>query len=142
MISFYLLLCSVHQDAEAPGQLLLRGDGLHHREAVSERRGRNVISDVAIVILGDDEHVRGHQRLHVAEGDALLVLVDLVGGNLTCANLAQSKLHIADIRVSAKEFRQACWQADRWYGHEVINAKDTHIFNANDVLRFKQKWSL
>ena len=61
---------------------------------------------------------------------------------LTCADLAQSKLHIADIRVSAKEFRQACWQADRWYGAEVAKAKDSHVFNANDVLRFKQKWNL
>lgn len=61
---------------------------------------------------------------------------------LTCANLAQSKLHIADIRISAKEFRQACWQADRWYGHEVIIAKDSHVFNANDIMRFKQKWNL
>ena len=61
---------------------------------------------------------------------------------LTCTTLAQAKLHIADIRVSAKEFRQACWQADRWYGAEVAKAKDSHVFNANDVLRFKQKWSL
>jgi len=61
---------------------------------------------------------------------------------LTCAILAQSKLHIADIRVSAKEFKQACDEADRWYGDELVKAEDTHIYNANDVLRFKQRWDL
>jgi hypothetical protein len=61
---------------------------------------------------------------------------------LTCADLAQSKLHIADIRVSAKEFRQACWQANMWYGHALINAKDSHVFNAKEVLHFKQIWGL
>ena len=61
---------------------------------------------------------------------------------LTCADLAQSKLHIADIRVSAKEFRQACKEAYRWYGDEVAKAEDTHIYNANDIMRFKEKFGL
>jgi hypothetical protein len=61
---------------------------------------------------------------------------------LTCAILALSKLHIADIRISAKEFRQACNEADRWYGDEVVKALATHVFNAYDVIRFKQRWNL
>ena len=61
---------------------------------------------------------------------------------LTCAYLAQNKLHIADIRVSAKEFRQACKEAERWYGEEVARAKDNHFYNADEVLQFKQRWSL
>ena len=61
---------------------------------------------------------------------------------LTCAILAQSKLHIADIRVSAKEFRQACKEAYRWYGDEVAKAEDTHKYNADDIMRFKLKWNL
>lgn len=68
------------------------------------------------------------------------------GGHLrfifTCAELAKSKLHIADISISSKEFRQACEDADRWYGTEVVIAKATCLYNANDVLRFKQKWNL
>lgn len=61
---------------------------------------------------------------------------------LTCADLAQSKLHIADIRILAKEFRQACDEADRFYGDEVVKAKPIHIYNADDVVRFKNKYNL
>lgn len=60
----------------------------------------------------------------------------------TCADLAQSKLHIVDIRISAKEFRQACGDANRWYGDEVVKAEATHIYNAEDVIRYKQRWRL
>ena len=60
----------------------------------------------------------------------------------SCADLAQSKLHVTDIRVSAKEFRQACGEAERFYGDEVVRAEATHIYNAEDVIRFKQRWSL
>ena len=59
-----------------------------------------------------------------------------------CAELAQLKTHITDIRVSAKEFRQAAKDADRWYGDELVKAKPSHIYNASDVLRFKRKWNL
>ena len=59
-----------------------------------------------------------------------------------CAELAQLKTHIADICISAKEFRQAAKDADRWYGDELVKAKPSHIYNASDVLRFKRKWYL
>jgi hypothetical protein len=49
---------------------------------------------------------------------------------------------MTDIRVSAKEFKQACDEADGWYGDALVKAKDTHIFNANDIMRFKQRWNL
>lgn len=59
-----------------------------------------------------------------------------------CAQLAKMKTHIADIRISAKEFRQAAKDACRWYGDELVKAKPSHIYNASDVLRFKRKWYL
>ena len=59
-----------------------------------------------------------------------------------CADLARSKLHITDIRVSAKEFRQACNKADRCYGDELVKAKDTHIYNAYEIVCFKMRWNL
>ena len=83
------IITRIHKDAEAIGQLLLGSDSLDHAEAMAVRGRRNIIGDIAIVILGDDEHMRGHQGLHVAKCYALVVLVDLVGGNLSGANLAE-----------------------------------------------------
>ena len=61
---------------------------------------------------------------------------------LTCAELAQNKLHIADIRVAAEELRQALHDAGRWYGDDLVKAKPSHIYSASDVLRFKERWNL
>ena len=59
-----------------------------------------------------------------------------------CAELAQNKLHIADIRIAANEFRRAANEANRMYGDVLVMAKPSHIYNASDVLNFKRRWSL
>lgn len=59
-----------------------------------------------------------------------------------CAKLAQQKLHIADIRISAKEFRRAADEAQSLYGDVLVMAKPSRIYNASDVLFFKRRWSL
>ncbi len=61
---------------------------------------------------------------------------------LTCAELAQNGLHIANIRVSAEELRQALDEAGRHYGDELVKAEPSLIYNASDVLRFKERWLL
>ena len=56
---------------------------------------------------------------------------------LTCAELAQMKLHIADIRVSAKELRLAFNEARLLYGDRLVKADAEQIYNAREVLDFK-----
>lgn len=55
----------------------------------------------------------------------------------TCAELAQNKLHISNIRVSAKELRLAFDEARLFYGDRLVKAKDKQIYNAGEVLKFK-----
>ena len=64
---------------------------------------------------------------------------------LTCAILAQSKLHIADIRVSAKEFRQALREArctTPLYGMTKYPEDYPAVFNAQQVMKFKERYNL
>ena len=56
-----------------------------------------------------------------------------------CADLAQMKTHITDIRVSAKELRLAFNEAYILYGDRLVKANDEQIYNALEVLDFK-KW--
>ena len=56
-----------------------------------------------------------------------------------CADLAQLKTHISDIRVSAKELRLAFNEAYILYGDRLVKANDKQIYNALEVLDFK-KW--
>ena len=58
---------------------------------------------------------------------------------LTCAELAQNGLHIADIRVSARELRSAFYEARALYGDRLVKANAEQIYNAHEVLDFK-KW--
>lgn len=58
---------------------------------------------------------------------------------LTCADLAQSKLHITDICVSAKELRGAFNEAHILYGDRLVKADAKQIYNAREVIDFK-KW--
>lgn len=60
----------------------------------------------------------------------------------TCACLAQNGLHIVDIRISAEELRQALNEANRFFGDELVIAEPSLIYNASDVLRFKERWLL
>ena len=64
---------------------------------------------------------------------------------LTCADLAQSKLHIADIRVSAKEFRQALREArctTPLYGMTKYPEDYPAVFNAQQVMKLKERYNL
>ncbi len=64
---------------------------------------------------------------------------------LTCAILAQSKLHIADIRLSAKEFRQALREArctTPLYGMTKYPEDYPAVFNAQQVMKFKERYNL
>ena len=54
----------------------------------------------------------------------------------TCADLAQMGLHIADIRVPAKELREAFEEADLWYGVRIKNTNGKQIFNASDIINY------
>jgi hypothetical protein len=56
-----------------------------------------------------------------------------------CAELAQMKTHITDIRVSANELRLAFDEANLFYGDRLVKADAKQIYNAREVLDFK-KW--
>lgn len=64
---------------------------------------------------------------------------------LTCANLAQSKLHITDIRVSRGELVIALWRAGReTLGDYVFTEPDKFpkTFSAADIINFKNEYNL
>ena len=58
----------------------------------------------------------------------------------TCADLAQMGLHISDIRVSAKELREAFEEADLWYGVRIKNTNGKQIFNASDIINYRRDY--
>ena len=58
---------------------------------------------------------------------------------LTCAQLAQSKLHIADIRVSREELKQAMYEASIFIAMQHLR-KD--LYDARDILNLKITFSL
>ena len=58
----------------------------------------------------------------------------------TCADLAQMGLHVADIRVSAKELRAAFREAGLWYGVRVENANAKQIYNAADIINYRREF--
>ncbi len=55
----------------------------------------------------------------------------------TCAELAQLKVHLSDIRVSAKELRLAFNEARLFYCDRLVKANANQIYNAAEVLKFK-----
>lgn len=57
---------------------------------------------------------------------------------LTCAELAQSKLHIADIRVAGWELYLALEEAG--YDSSLIGVSINVLYNAESVLTFKNNW--
>ena len=59
---------------------------------------------------------------------------------LNCAELAQMRLHISDISVSAKELREAFEEADLWYGVRIKNANGKQIFNASDIINYRRDY--
>ena len=56
-----------------------------------------------------------------------------------CAQLAQNKLHIADIRVKREELKQALYEAGCFIAMQNLR-KD--IYNARDILNLKTTFSL
>ena len=58
---------------------------------------------------------------------------------VTCAQLAQSKLHIADIRVSREELKQAMYEARIFIAMQHLR-KD--LYDARDILNLKITFSL
>lgn len=60
----------------------------------------------------------------------------------TCAELAQNRMHIADIRVSAEELRLAFNEAHMLYGDRLVKADARQIYNALEVVNFKNWCSL
>ena len=58
---------------------------------------------------------------------------------LTCAQLAQNKLHIADIRVSREELKQALYEARIFIAMQHLR-KD--IYDARDIINLKITFSL
>ena len=63
----------------------------------------------------------------------------------SCAELAQSKLHITDIRVSRMELVFSLWKAGReTLGDYVFTEPDKFpkIFSAADIMNFKNDYSL
>ena len=65
---------------------------------------------------------------------------------LACANLAQNKLHIADIRVERRELADALSEAGLFkLADSVKNINPNHlpdVMNAADILNFKNKHNL
>ena len=53
---------------------------------------------------------------------------------LTCAQLAQNKLHIADIRVSREELKQAMYEARIFIAMQHLR-KD--LYDARDIINLK-----
>ena len=58
---------------------------------------------------------------------------------LTCAELAQNKLHIADIRVSREELKQAMYEARIFIAMQHLR-KD--LYDARDIINLKTTFSL
>ena len=58
---------------------------------------------------------------------------------VTCAELAQNKLHIADIRVSREELKQAMYEARIFIAMQHLR-KD--LYDARDIINLKITFSL
>ena len=65
---------------------------------------------------------------------------------LTCAELAQNKLHIADIKIDWLELQTALYEAKRFIASEQVRRnyadKCKDIYDARDILNLKITFSL
>ena len=64
---------------------------------------------------------------------------------LNCANLAQSKLHITDVRVSAGEMCDALYEAGKKDAADYIAANKMDFpayFSADDIINLRNKYNL
>lgn len=60
---------------------------------------------------------------------------------LTCANLAQSNLHITDIKVTNRELFEALREANL-FSPAYLNWNNEETYNASDIINFKNNNSL
>ena len=58
---------------------------------------------------------------------------------LACAELAQSKLYLSDIRVSREELKQALYEA---HGFVAMQNLRKDLYNARDILNLKTTFGL
>ena len=60
---------------------------------------------------------------------------------VTCAQLAQNKLHIADVHVSANELREALEEAHHFVAAQMVHdnyyGKNKTTYNARDIINLK-----
>ena len=60
---------------------------------------------------------------------------------LACANLAQSNLHITDVKVTNRELFEALREANLT-SPAFLNWNNEEIFSAADIMNFKNEYSL
>ena len=58
---------------------------------------------------------------------------------LSCANLAQSKLHITDVQLSRDELKQALWEAKHYIAAQNLKRE---TYNAQDIINLKHTFGL
>ena len=64
---------------------------------------------------------------------------------LSCAHIAQSKMHITDVSVSQDEMMDALWEAGQTYAATCIAANKKEfpsVFRAEDVINLKKNYNL
>ena len=61
---------------------------------------------------------------------------------IRCAELAQGKLTISDVRLTVKEFRAAILEAGKQPGFELSCRDGRKTLNAADVLYYQQMYNL
>lgn len=60
---------------------------------------------------------------------------------LTCANLAQSKIHITDVKVTNRELFEALREANL-FSPAYLNWNNEETYNASDIINFKNVFNL
>ena len=81
----------------------LRRELLHHRHQSGERV-RLDVEQIARLLLGDDQCVAFRARHDVEEGERVLVLVDLVAGDLAAQDLGEDVIRIVGHANRIPEF--------------------------------------
>ena len=58
---------------------------------------------------------------------------------VTCAQLAQNRLHIADVQLSRDELKQALWEAKHFIAAQNLKLES---YNAQDIINLKHTFGL
>ena len=88
---------AVVDDPIAVRQPFLRGDFFRHEENVRDDRRIFLRQRVggSDVLFRDQKHMRRSLRIEIAEGENLVVLVDLIAGDLPGRDLAENTIHVS-----------------------------------------------